>query len=75
MEHQTLFSDSNHHHLDEQEIREQISFYERRLLQIGDLADSACEKLLVRAYRELLQQRQELLDDLLVRRRCVGLRS
>ena len=75
MEHQTLFSDSNHHHLDEQQIREQISFYEQRLLQIGDLAESAYEKLLVRAYRELLQQRQELLDDLLVRRRCVGSRS
>ena len=75
MEHQTLFSDSSHAHLNEQEIREQISFFQQRLLQIGDLTDSACEKLLVRAYRELLQQRQELLDDLLVRRRCVGLGS
>ena len=75
MEHQTLFSDSNHHHLNEQQIREQISFFQQRLLQIGDLTDSACEKLLARAYRELLQQRQELLENLLVRQRCVGLPS
>jgi hypothetical protein len=44
------------------ELQEEISMLERRLVTIDEYADSAYEKLLSRAYSELLQQRRAQLS-------------
>ncbi len=45
------------------ELRDEILFLEGRLRDMSDSADSAYEKLFVRTYDELLQQRRMLLAD------------
>lgn len=47
---------------DRHALCEEIQFLERRLKAIGDAGDSAYEKLLARAYTDLLSERRRLLD-------------
>jgi hypothetical protein len=48
---------------DHQTLRDEIQFLEQRLRTIGEAGDSAYEKLLIRAYTDLLSERRQLLDD------------
>jgi hypothetical protein len=50
------------HTMNADELQEEITLLERRLVAIGEYADSAYEKLLSRAYRDLLQQRRAQLS-------------
>jgi hypothetical protein len=50
------------HTMNADELQEEISMLEQRLVVIGEYADSAYEKLLSRAYSELLQQRRAQLS-------------
>ncbi|KPK51586.1 MAG: hypothetical protein AMS22_10675 [Thiotrichales bacterium SG8_50] len=49
----------------EQEIRDEIMFLERRLSDMTAADDSACEKLLAKAYGQLLAERKGQLARLL----------
>ncbi|MCG6976815.1 MAG: hypothetical protein LJE56_10520 [Acidiferrobacterales bacterium] len=51
----------------EQEIRDEIRFLERRLSDMTAADDSACEKLLAKAYDQLLSERRSQLALLLTR--------
>ena len=55
--------------LNEQDLRQQIEFFRQRLIQLVGLDNSAYEKLLSRTYERILQQREQMLENLLTRRR------
>ena len=49
------------HPLDEQRLREEIAYFEKRLYQMGLAGDCAYERALAAAFRTLLQERRNLL--------------
>jgi len=49
------------HPVDEQRLREEIAYFEKRLSQMGLAGDCAYERALAAAFRSLLQERRSLL--------------
>lgn len=49
------------HPVDEQRLREEIAYFEKRLCQMGLAGDCAYERALAAAFRALLQERRTLL--------------
>ena len=65
MERQAPFCDMTGMALTEQQLRDQIAYFQARLRRLVAIDDSAYEKLLLRAYERLLKQRQTMLTNLL----------
>jgi hypothetical protein len=48
-------------HFTDHALHEEIAFLEKRLMEMIDAAESSCERLLIRAYRDLLMDRKKQL--------------
>lgn len=65
MERQAPFCNMTGVALTEQQLRDQIAYFQARLRRLVSIDDSAYEKLLLRAYERLLKQREAMLTSLL----------
>lgn len=66
--HGRVAADPSAETLDEQQLHEDIAYFERRLAEMGSSGDCAYERALASAFRTILDQRKNLLAGLQGRR-------